>query len=479
MQWKERDTMNNKDLHPYLKERLEKEEQFFAGKGIGQKRKKVLQSIREGKFLKETIVREVYPEWKKLIAEAEPTYYRIDVSQRKADAYSDYNKAPLLVALPPNRLEDEDAFAVYFGMDCNLFVKKIKDGLIIPQILWPTEYRQMTHFCKQFFNRWLEDEKLHEQTPLLFANRIQKLFGGELSASGWVDKYRQKFKAVKNEEVEVPGLGKKRAIEHLCERYGFFTLFWEDGARILQGLSERYTRSKEGGLLQVMSDFAFAGHQHRTAHILYCKGSVVTASAGDLKIAIKNFAKVVDILGHRVSPEVMFLVVWISEVKQKIERLPEFVIARIKDLKDRERYYDMRREDDKVQMPLRDATHCGKKIAHITRNEKLPDKLEEIAYLVAELSKNLEKVTLASKNIRHVDTVVEEFVPTLVVQGVQQALRLPLLPREIERIPEQILKEIIHNGKESMYLRLAKGGKVPLSVWKEGERDVFTLEGMA
>lgn len=468
--------MSGKNLHPYLKERLEKEDEFSSAKKIEPKKDRVRISLKEGRFLKETILQEVYPEWEELIGQIDPTYFRIDVSARKADAYADLSNRPLLVVLPSDKLRDEDTFKGYFGMSPSGFIKKVKDGLVIPQILWPEEYSQITDFGEQFLNYWLEDEELYNKRPLVFAGRIQRLFGGELSTTAWVEKYGEKFKEVGNQEVDVPGLDKRRAVEHLCERYGYFTLFWEDGARLLEELLDRYKATKERDLVQFMADFAFVGHLYRTSHLLYTKGSVVTASERDLKIAIGNFRKLVQMFGHRVSPEVTLLWIWIEQVKQKIRRVPTFAIAKIKDLKDREQYYDMRKNDDEVQVTLHEATCCDNKIAQITRNEELLDKWEEIPYLVEEFSELGEKLTFASKGLRFVDRVVEEFAPTVVVQGVEQILHLPPPLREIERTPEGILKEIITKGKESMYLRYARGLKVPLSVWKEGESRIFTLE---
>lgn len=204
--------MDNKSLHPYLQERLDNEIQFFSA-NQNQRKKNILDCISKGRLLKETIIDQVYPEWKMLIGDKDPTYFRIDVSSRKADAYSDLNKRPLLVVPPPNRLKDEDTFSGYYGMNSSLFVKKVRDGLIVPQILWPTEYLQLSDFGKSLFNQWLEDEGLHEKMPLVFANRIQRLFGGELSATGWVAKYHKKLDVIPEEEqIAVPGLGMRMPV---------------------------------------------------------------------------------------------------------------------------------------------------------------------------------------------------------------------------------------------------------------------------
>lgn len=465
--------MSGKDLHSYLKERLEKEEEFLR-KEIEQKKKEVQNSLKGGRFLKETIVQRVYPEWKNLIGEVDPTYYRIDVSERKADAYSDLGKHPLLVVLPPDKLRDEGTFVEYFGMTPSGFLKKVKDGLIIPQILWPEEYSSITDFGVQFLNHWLEEEELHEKRPLVFANRIQRLFGGKLSAREWVEKYKDEFKEIKcDEEVEVPGLGRRNALEHLCERYGFFKLFWEEGAKILENLYERYKKTKERDLIQFMADFAFAGHLYRTSHLLYSKGSIVTASQGDLKIVIRNFNKLVQMFGHRVSPEIVFLWYWFKDLKRKIKKLPTFFIAKIKKPEDRERYYEMRKNDDKVEEILQEVTHCSNSISRIVRNEEPRDRWEGTLNEVERFRELGERLVLASKRLRFVDLVIEELVPTAVVQGLE--LVLPI-PPEIERFPKEVLKEIIYKGKESIYLASAHKLKVPLSVWKEGETRIFDLE---
>lgn len=239
-----------------------------------------------------------------------------------------------------------------------------------------------------------------------------------------------------------------------------------------------YRINGDSSWLQFIADFAFTGHQYRTSHVLYTKGAVVTASVDDLRLAIKNFEKLTNIYGYKLSPDLVFLWNWVKEVKDKVARLPTFALAVIKDINDREKYYEMRQQDDNIQLALNEVTHCENEIAQITRNEEAGDKLQEIAGLIDELSNQGEKLTLASKRLRFVDKVVDEFVPTLVTQGVEQILQLPLLPPEPENVAQNIIKDIMSQGKESLYLKFSKEFKVPLSVWKEGESESSVLKGI-
>ncbi len=454
-----------KKLHPYLKQRLEEEENFRV-KGKEAKGKKLTDAIREGKALREVIFKEVYPEWQFLIREGKhPTYFRIDVSERKADAYSDRSESPLLVVLPPNKLMAEDNFFDYFGITSDVFLRKVEHGLIIPQILWPTDYAECiekSEFCKKFFDNWLENEELHKK-PLLFANRIQELLGGEPSAKKWKERYGDKFKSVEGKEIEVPGLKKSEASEYLAERYGFLSLTWEDGARILEELLKLYEKGKLP--LQFVGNFTFTGHQFRASHILYSKGGVVTTSIGDVRRSLKNIRKVANIFGSDFSPEFLYLWSWIYWIKEQVEKLQALVIpiARVKP-SDRKKYYEETRKDDERRESLKKITETENKIIDMTINKQGFENPDEIEVLMDDLQQEMEKLRLATGRY---ERIVTEFAPTAITLGAE--LLLPYLPPEVTRPVSSPIEDILRGVARDMTKLTFKDFVVPVSVWQQGK----------
>jgi len=461
--------MKDKELHPYLRERLEKEENFLTAKKKPEEKKRLEQILKKDKQLKEAICEEVYPEWKVLFVEEgkNPTYFRADVSERKADAYTDRGDNPLLVFLRPTDMEKEENFIDYFGINLESFIKKVKDGKIIPQIGQPTDYPD-SDFCRNFLDHWLDDEKLYKERALVSANRLQDLLGGKTSAKEWKEVYGDKFKAVEGEYVKVPALKDREASEYFAERYGFFKLGWEDGARILDELMEYYKRGEED--LQRIAYFAFSGHQLRTSHPFYSKGSTVTVSKGDLEVALDNFEEVVRIFGSEFSPELVILWNWIYSLKEGIKRSPPILpIARIKSLRDRLKYYGMREKDDRVQKAVKEATNIDNKIIDITRNKEAFERLEEMKGLIEELARVAEEIRLAAKSLKFVDRVVDELASTAILNGAEFLLKLPPLLPEVEKHPKEILKNLVRSGREFAYKLFPENFMVPMSAWKEGE----------
>ncbi len=453
-------------LHPYLQQRLEAEEDFRL-KDERARRKKLVGAIKEGSELRDTILSEVYPEWDFVRQEGKHlTYFRAGVSERKADAYADRSANPLLVVLLPNKLVSEDTFFDYFGMDSETFIKKVEDGLIIPQVLWPTDYIDLlgkSEFCRSFFDNWLENEKLQER-PLLFANRISELLGGEPSAQRWKEKYRDKFESVEGKEIAVPALGEKEASEFLSERYGFFSLVWEEGAWILEELVKEYEKGRIP--LQDLGDFAFSGLQFRASHILYNKGGIVTAWINDVRMALNNLSKVTGRFSSGFSPEFLYLWNWLYLMSRRVKKLKSFFIN-IASIKpgERQKYYIESRQDAERRESLKRVTEKENEIIDMEINKQAFENPDGMKALMEDLALEMEKLRNATNKYSRITT---ELAPTVIAFG-SEFLLPSSFPQHFSRYVSAPVEDIIRGFARHMTKLTYTGFVVPVSVWQEGK----------
>lgn len=246
--------------------------------------------VRKGE-LKEFYGWRVYPAYKDLFVDKEPTYYRKGSSLARNYAYRNAN--PVIVYLIPNAYSEKD-FRNYTGMTTDFFLKQVENNEIIPMRGLSKDY-EGNSFYENFFEKW--GKHLGEKPPV-FANAVEFALTeerGEIK-DFWESKaneLEEDFSSLKGKKIQpAPELSPKDCIRFFAERFGWLELIgMEDFVRDVKSLLHEYNKKGDEELLNNAGIITFHGHQIFSVKAFYSKGSTVTFSIEDYKRATETIRR--------------------------------------------------------------------------------------------------------------------------------------------------------------------------------------------
>jgi hypothetical protein len=219
--------------------------------------------------LKSFYAQDIYPEYKDLIIEKEPTYYRKGSGLARDYAYRSNN--PVIVYLRPD-IRDEDALYRYTGMETDLFLTQVKNNEIIPtRGLW-TEYKD-NDFYKEFFDKWETTEELAKKPPV-FANVIESCLIGEDFWRATATELEKKYPFLKNRMVKpVLELEPFDAVRFFAEKMSYLELIgMNDLTGDVKNLLKEYRSTQDSDKLKNAEMIIFYAHQIFSAKPFYSFG---------------------------------------------------------------------------------------------------------------------------------------------------------------------------------------------------------------
>lgn len=280
-----------------------------------------LKKIMRSGELKSFYAQYIYPEYKDLIIEKEPTYYRKGSGLARDYAYRSNN--PVIVFLKPN-IRGEDDLYEYTGMGTDLFLTQVKNNEIIPtRGLW-NEY-EGNNFYKEFFDKWAKSGELDKKPPV-FANVIESSLIGNDFWEATATKLKKNCPFLEEIMVQpVPELEPTNAVKFFAEKISYLELIgMNDLTEDVKNLLKEYGSTKESDKLKNAEMIIFYAHQIFSAKSFYSFGSTVTFSNTDYLTATEMIKKIWDNrdernkLGTTLIEMFMPLSSYISNVKKSL-----------------------------------------------------------------------------------------------------------------------------------------------------------------
>jgi hypothetical protein len=299
----------------------------------------------------------VYPEYKDLFVEKEPTYYRKDSSLARDYAYRNAN--PVIIILD-TRIQEEKDFRDYTGMTSDFFLKQVENDEIIPLRFLSNAYEGNT-FYEDFFEKW---GRRLEKKPPVYANAVESVLTGESEREFWEDKENEledRFKFLKGKKIQpTPELSSKDCIEYFAQRLTWLELIGrEDIVKEVEFLLYEYGKKRDEIILNEEAGLlAFHGHQIFSVKAFYSLGSCVTFSLKDYDRAtktIKRLLKKREERGSLVNALVQMYIplsYFISNVKKALV----FGIPKAEGKKEEEQAYDRFKKSEEIDDARNDTT---------------------------------------------------------------------------------------------------------------------------
>ena len=293
----------------------------------------------------------VYKEYKDLIIDKDPTYYRMKSSKANNYAYRSGN--PVIVFInktitdpnDPNRrknISSEDDFRSYTGMTTDLFLKQVENGDIIPTRS-KADWYDDNKFLQLFFEKW--NKKLDNKPPI-YANAVEDVLT-DVNKDFWIIKendLNKKYKFLKNMNVQPDNeLSPVNALFYFAQRLTWLELngmqpFIDD----IESLLYSYKKNGDYDYFKLAELATFHGHQCFSVRSFYSMGSVVTFSVEDYIRTVKtvnnlwNIRKKRGIISNIVLSLSIPLSYYLSESRDKIQ----FALPKTKTIKEVEKTYD-------------------------------------------------------------------------------------------------------------------------------------------
>jgi hypothetical protein len=460
---------------------------------------------REGRKGLKKIYALIYPELKEIFEdeEKEPRYYRKLTAL--ASQYSQRDKSPLLVFLPPKARErdgseipfSKDHFVRYLGLTPEQFFDYIAgpNPALIPLIDLPKSYEGNALY-ESLFNEWrrrLEDEKEEKRVrfPPLYANTLQEALA---RAKGGFTEFKEKLTDdFKRNFIRVASLGPytydealdpMKPTEFFPERFAWFELVHaSESVNEIKELLQKYEKhpTKEE-TLKLAFDYTFSLHQLLTAFFFYSKGCPVVYAPSDVDRAVNTFNKLIrpqpELLYHLPNIYLANMLAWLHRKLSKIP-IPSIGLPHTSDPDEAFNVFRRSREEEKIE---EGRTKVTKDISETIRaTEELNP--EEIAEKLAILSESAQKLTqiyrykLAEKPRRVLTGICigaevtlgvlhPEVIPIiehlLVIQGIEKVIIAP------------VLNKFVADSKfrQSIYGGVFGSLKIPQDIWQYGQQDL-------